>query len=304
MITDVEGIRVGHWTHPEGITGCTVLLLPEGTSGSCEWRGGAPGSREWVVLQPENRVDRVHAIVLSGSSAFGLAVADGVMSWLEERRIGWEVGGRFDPPLRVPIVPTAILLDAGAAHPEARPTAESGRLACESATDGEFECGSVGAGTGCTCAKIYGVEQGMKSGIGTASVSRGDLVVAALVAANPVGEVLDENGGILAGSRTSDRSTVFQLTGGNTMLGVVATNGRLSKQDLFHVARAGQDGIATVVRPAHTRYDGDVVFSLGTRAVDAELDLVLALVPQVIAAAVRHGVRSAKGAAGFPGLAD
>jgi L-aminopeptidase/D-esterase-like protein len=301
MITDVEGMRVGHWTDPERITGCTVVLPPEGTVGSCEWRGGAPGDREWVMLQPEQRVDRVHGVVLSGGSAFGLAAADGVVRWLEERGIGWEVAGL----VRVPIVPAAILFDLALGDPRARPGAEQGRLACDQATAGRFETGSVGAGTGCTVGKVHGPQWAVKSGLGSASVRDGDLVVGALAAVNPVGDVLDEHAGILAGSRAPEGTPAVPLSPGqSTLLGVVATNGRLSKPEAFLVARAGQDGVARVVVPAHTRYDGDVVFSLGTCQVAAPVDQICMLASEAIAGAIRQAVRSARGLGGFPGLAD
>jgi L-aminopeptidase/D-esterase-like protein len=301
MITDVEGVRVGHWTDPEGITGCTVVLPPEGTVGSCEWRGGAPGDREWVILQPEQRVDRVHGVVLSGGSAFGLAVADGVMEWLEEHGVGWDVAGL----VRVPIVPAAILFDLGLGSPRARPGARQGRLACEAASAGAFETGSVGAGTGCTIGKLHGVEWATKSGIGSASVRDGDLVVGALVAVNAVGDVLDEQGGTLAGSRAPEGSSLVPLAlRAQTVLGVVATNAGLSKPEAHLVARAGQDGIARVVAPAHTRYDGDVVFSLGTRQVAAAVDQICMLASEAIVTAIRQAVRSARGLGGLPGLAD
>ncbi|MGH2722491.1 MAG: P1 family peptidase [Actinomycetota bacterium] len=301
MITDVEGIRVGHWTDAEGITGCTVVLPPEGTVGSCEWRGGAPGDREWVMLQPEQRVDRVHAVVLSGGSAYGLATADGVMRWLEERGIGWDVAGL----VRVPVVPAAILFDLALGDPRARPGAEEGRLACERAQGGPFETGSVGAGTGCSAGKLRGALWATKSGIGSASVREGDLVVGAIAAVNPVGDVLDEQGRVLAGSRAPAGTPMVVLSPvQNTLLGVVATNARLTKADAFQVARAGQDGVARVVAPAHTRYDGDVVFSLGTCRVAAPLDQICLLASEAIARAIRQAVRSARGLGGLPGLAD
>lgn len=301
MITEVEGIKVGHWTDPEGLTGCTVVIPPEGTVGSCEWRGGSPGDREWVLLQPENHVDRVNAVLLSGGSAFGLSAADGVMRWLDERGVGWPAAGGL---VNVPIVPAAILFDLAYGDPHARPGPEQGRSACEAASEGPIETGSVGAGMGCRCGKLFGLEWATKSGIGTASERQGDLAVGAIVAANPVGDVLDEEGRVLAGSRAPEGTppATYRVSE-NTVLGVVATNAVLTKQEAHLVARAGQDGIATVVRPAHTRYDGDVVFSLGTRRVEASFDLVVALATRVVAGAIRQGVRAAKGAGGIPGLA-
>lgn len=302
MITEVEGIRVGHWTDPVGLTGCTVILPPPGTVGSCEWRGGAPGDREWVLLHPEQRVDRVHGVVLAGGSAFGLAAADGVVDWLEGQGVGWEVVGG----VRVPIVPAAILFDLGIGDPRARPGPEHGRIACAACASGPFETGSVGAGTGCTAGKLHGLEWATKAGIGSAAATAGDLVVGALVAANPVGDVLDEHGQPLAGSRAPEGTAPasFGDRGEHTVLGVVATNAIISKQEAFLVARAGQDGIASVVRPAHTRYDGDVVFSLGTRQVPVPVDHVCLLAAEVIARAIRQAARASKGMGGLPGLAD
>lgn len=300
MITDVPGVRVGHWTDPVGVTGCTVVLLPDGTVGSCEWRGGAPGDREWVLLQPENRVDRIHAVVLSGGSAFGLATADGVMQWLDERGIGWDVGGF----VKVPIVPAAILFDLGIGDPTARPGAKEGRMACDDAIEGEFETGSVGAGAGCTAGKLFGPQFAVKAGIGSAAIREGDLIVAALVAANPVGEVLAEDGQVLAGSRAPEGTPPMEYgPRANTVLGIVATNAKLTKHESFLIARAGQDGVATVVRPAHTRYDGDVVFGLATCEVEASVDAVAALAPRAVGEAIRQGVRAARGVGEIPGLA-
>lgn len=302
MLTDVEGIKVGHWTDLEGITGCTVVLTPEGTVGSCEYRGGGPGDRQWVLLQPEQRPDRVHGIALSGGSAFGLAVADGVTRWLAERGIGWPIG---DLGVRVPLVPAAILLDLGIGDPTAWPGPEHGIAACEAAVDGPFATGNVGAGTGCTAGKYIGLEWAMKSGIGTSTIRQGDLVVSALVAANPVGDVLDETGGVLAGNRAPvGTPSRWIAPGQSTVLGIVATNALLEKSEAFLMARAGQDGVATVVRPAHTRYDGDVIFGLATRQVSVSVDQVIPLASEVVAAAIRQAVRAAKGAGGYPGLAD
>ncbi|MCA1840926.1 MAG: P1 family peptidase [Actinomycetota bacterium] len=292
MLTDVEGIRVGHWTDQVGMTGCTVVLCADGTVGSCENRGGSPGDREWVLLQPENRVDRVNAVVLSGGSAFGLATADGVMRWLDERGIGWPAGGgKFN----VPIVPAAILFDLGQGDPSARPGARQGEAACDAATDGQFQTGRVGAGTGCTVGKLHGIEYATRSGIGTWTISSADgLKVSALIAVNAVGDVLDEQGQLLAGSTAPKGTPVMPLpVMQSTVIGVVATNAILTKNDAFLLAKAGQDGISTVVHPAHTRYDGDVIFGLGTCRMQTSVDQVLALAPGAVAGAIRQAVRAA-----------
>lgn len=300
MLTDVPGVKVGHYTDTENLTGCTVVLPPSGTVASCEWRGGAPGDREWVLLQPEQRVDALHALIFSGGSAFGLATADGVVDWLAERDIGWDVAGL----VRVPIVAGAILFDLGLGDPAVRPGPREGRLACDAASDGPFERGNVGAGTGCTVGKAHGREWAMKSGIGTAAIDIDGLIISALVAANPVGNVIDEKGAPLAGSRAPVGTPMVEFTPiENTLLGVVATNATLTKPQAHLLSMAGQDGIAAVVRPPHTRYDGDVVFGLGTCQFDAPVDRVLALASEVIARAVRDAVRSAGSAGGLPGLA-
>lgn len=298
-ITDVEGVRVGHWTDQTGLTGCTVILVPEPTVASCEWRGGAPGDREWVLLLPEQRVDQVHAFVLAGGSAFGLSVADGVMYWLEERGIGWDVRGF----VRVPIVPAAILFDLGFGDPRARPGPEQGRAACDAATTGPVELGSVGAGTGCSAGKAFGLEWAVKSGLGSASVTMGDVVLGALVAANPVGDVIDTNGEVLAGSRAPEGTKPMDFSlRESTVLGVLMTNARLTKAECRILAMAGQDGIATAIRPAHTRFDGDVVFGAATGTVEGSIDVLASLAPGVFAEAIRKAVRSAEGIPGLPGI--
>ena len=300
MITDVPGVKVGHWTHDEALTGCTVIIPPEGTVGSAEVRGGAPGTREIAALQPEQRVDRVHGLVLSGGSAFGLATADGVVGWLEENGIGWDVAGMF----RVPIVPAAILFDLGMGQGK-RPGAVEGRQACEAASEEPFQRGSVGAGAGCTCGKLYGLEWGMKSGIGTASVKDGDLIVSAIVAANPVGDILGEDGTVIAGSRAPEGTPRMRARPGeNTVIGAVVTNATLSKTTALWMARGGQDGIAASVKPPHTRYDGDVVFGLATGGIQGDPDLVISMASEAMAAAVRDAARSSAGTKDFPGVAD
>lgn len=304
MITDIDGVKVGHWTDAEAVTGCTVILPPDGTVGSAEVRGGAPGTREIALLHPSQRVDRVHGIALSGGSAFGLAVADGVMRWLAERGIGWEVGDGKRFQVKVPIVPAAILFD-GSVMGLRTPGADEGRQACDAATDGAFETGSVGAGMGCTCGKARGLEWRMKSGLGTASLMEGDVITSAIVAANPVGDILDERNEVLAGSRAPEGTPqVIARPGANTVIGAVVTNAKMSKTEAMWLARGGQDGIATAIRPPHTRYDGDVVFGLATGAVEEDPDLVISMASTVMADAIRQGARAAKGTTDSPGLAD
>jgi L-aminopeptidase/D-esterase-like protein len=301
MITDVRGIRVGHWTDPEAATGCTVILPPPGTIGSGEVRGGAPGTRETDLLRPGMLVEEVDAVLLTGGSAFGLAAADGVMRWLAERDIGFDAG-----IARVPIVPAAVLFDLGVGDPSARPGAAEGYAACEAAA-AAVEEGSVGAGTGATVAKLNGPRGAIKAGIGSASAREGALVVGALFAVNAVGDILGEDGEAIAASRgepASEQQTWPPSPGTNTVIGVVATNARLSKERAHLLAIAAHDAFASAVRPAHTLWDGDTVFTLATGEIQAAQDVVERLAEAVTARAIRRGVQTATALAGVPAIAD
>ena len=286
MITSVAGIRVGHRTDPVGRTGCTVVLTPPGTIGSGEVRGGAPGTRETDLLRPGMLVQEVHAVLLTGGSAFGLAAADGVMRWLEERGIGFETG-----IARVPIVPAAVLFDLGVGDPAARPTADDGYAACEAAAD-HTEEGTVGAGTGATVAKLQGPERGASGGIGSASVEEGGVTVGALAAVNALGEIVDEDGTTIAGAAPGDEAQADPpLPGTNTTLVVVATDARLTRERAHLLAIAAHDGLARAIRPAHTIWDGDTVFTLATGATDAPQQLLERMAEEAVAQAIRRGVR-------------
>lgn len=310
-ITDVPGIRVGHATDEQGITGCTVVLCESGAVVGVDQRGGAPGTRETDLARPMHLVREAHAVVLAGGSAFGLAAADGVMRWLAERGIGYEALG-----VRVPIVPAAILFDLALGDPHAYPDAEMGWRACEVATDDPVAEGSVGAGTGATVGKVLGMGNAMKGGIGTAAEDLGGgLIVGALVAVNALGDVIDPaTGDILAGARLPDggfadalavlRQMRVQPPGESTVIGVVATNARLDKEGACKVAQMAQDGLTRAVRPAHTMYDGDTFFALATGDVAADVNLVGAYAAEVVARAIVRAVRMARGRGGVPGLAD
>jgi L-aminopeptidase/D-esterase-like protein len=290
VITDVAGIRVGHHTDDEARTGCTVVLLPEGTVASGEVRGGAPASREVALLDPTRMVTHVDAVVLTGGSAFGLAAADGVMAHLEAAGVGFETAGG-----RVPIVVALALYDLTTGDGSVRPTADDGRHAAASATSGPVATGQVGAGTGATVAKWRGPEHRRPGGIVTASrTGPGGLVVAALVAVNAFGEpgaspqeVVDVT---VHGSDITPRSA-----GEHTTIGVVATNARLDKVACHLLAQSAHDGLARSVSPAHTAVDGDAFVAAATGAVDAELAVVRNLAVAVVAAAI-----DGLGAAGQP----
>jgi L-aminopeptidase/D-esterase-like protein len=291
-ITDVEGITVGHWTDDVALTGCTVVLPPPGTIASCEVRGGAPGTRGTDILQPGTIIEVAHAVVLTGGSAFGLASAGGVERYLEERGIGSEIG-----PVRVPTVAAAVIFDLGVGDPSRRPGIEEGYAACVAASVDVPE-GRVGVGTGATVAKLWGAERAMPGGVGTWSVRAGDLVVGALVVANSVGEIVDWDASILVGPRLEPgewREDLEEQLGSsaaaNTTLGVVATNAILSKEDVRRLARVGNDAFDDAIRPAHTIYDGDMVFALATQQVAASFDQVAALVEPAVTTAIRRAIR-------------
>ena len=302
MITRVPGIRVGHATDPVGLTGCTVVLCPPGTIGSGEVRGGAPGTRETDLLRPGMLVEEVHAVLLTGGSAFGLSAADGVMRFLEERGIG------FDADVaKVPIVPAAVLFDLGVGDPNVRPIPSAGYAACHSASEDVVE-GSVGAGTGATVAKIRGLSHAMKGGVGTASVEEDGLIVGALFAVNALGEIVDDDGEVLVGARGGDDVDEDveppEPPVGNTTIGVVATNARLSKERAHLLAIAAHDGLARAIRPSHTIWDGDTVFTLATGEVEASQARVEELAERVVAEAIRRGAQLAEGIPGIPGAGD
>ncbi|MDQ4109451.1 MAG: P1 family peptidase [Actinomycetota bacterium] len=289
-ITDVEGITVGHWSDVSALTGCTVVLPPRGTVASCEVRGGAPGTRGTDILQPGTLIEEAHAIVLTGGSAFGLATAGGVERYLEERGIGSEIG-----PVLVPSVAAAVIFDLGVGDPTRRPGSDEGYAACLAASK-EVPEGRVGAGTGATVAKLWGPTRGVPGGLGTWAVGDDGLVVGALFIVNAVGEVVDEDGSVLAGPRLEPGERREDLpewmrVAGSTTIGVVATNATLSKPDTRRLAEVANDALDMAIRPAHTLFDGDTVFTLATRRVEAEFGDVATLIEPAVTAAIRRAVR-------------
>jgi L-aminopeptidase/D-esterase-like protein len=280
MITSVPGIKVGHWTDPVGLTGCTVVLCPPGTIGSGEVRGGAPGTRETDLLRPGMLVHEVNAVLVTGGSAFGLAAADGVMRWLEERSVG------FDTQVaKVPIVPAAVLFDLGVGDPLARPGPEAGYASCEAASE-EVPEGKVGAGTGATVAG-----RTAEGGLGTAAVSNDGLTVGALAAVNAYGEIVDDEGTVIAGAPSGHEPEQPTLGLTNTTIVVVATNARLTRERAHLLAIAAHDGLARAVRPAHTMWDGDTVFTLATGTTEAEQSVLERMAEEAVADAIRRAVR-------------
>ena len=287
MITRVEGVRVGHWSDQVGRTGCTVVLPPPGTIGSGEVRGGAPGTRETDLLRPGRLVEEVDAIVLSGGSAFGLAAADGVVRWLDRTGRGFDAG-----VARVPIVPAAVLFDLGVGDASARPGPHAGEAACDAATDAVDE-GAVGAGTGATVAKLYGPDRAVPGGIGTASVGEAGVTVGAIAAVNAYGEVVDDDGEVVAGALPGEEAEPVppEWPGANTTIAVVATDARLTRERAHLLAIAGHDGLARAVRPAHTMWDGDTVFTLATGRTEAPQRELERMAEEALALAIRRAVR-------------
>jgi L-aminopeptidase/D-esterase-like protein len=314
-LTDVRGLSVGHFTEERRPTGCTVILVPEGAVAGVDVRGAAPGTRETELLSPLNAIEKVHAIMLAGGSAFGLDAAGGVMRWLEERGIGVQVG-----PARVPIVPAAILFDLWVGDHTIRPDAGAGYAACEAATTASVTEGTVGAGTGATVGKLFGIHRAMRGGLGSASITVGGITVAALVAVNAIGDVVDPaTGEPIAGARSEDglrlQGTMASMrrgelmaplqAGSATTIGVVATDAVLTKAQAGKLAQMAHDGFARSINPVHTMTDGDTIFALATGASgqSANLTLLGALAADVMATAVVRGVRAATRLSG-PGVPD
>ena len=310
-IVDVPGLQVGHFTHSQRLTGCTVVLAPDGAVGAVDVRGAAPGTRETDLLDPANLVERVHAVLLSGGSAFGLDAASGVMRWLEEQHIGFET-----PFGRIPIVPAAVLFDLPVVRPgdlpHIRPDAAAGYAACQAASSGPPAAGNVGAGAGASVGKLFGMERAMKGGIGHASVRMGPWVVGALIACNAVGDVLDPSSGqIMAGARSADGQRLLDtqrallcgdlssrpLPGTNTTIGVVGTNATLTKAQAQRMAISAHDGLARSVRPAHTTLDGDTLFALATctESQTADLMMLTVMAAQATALATLNAIHHAQG---------
>jgi len=311
-LTDVPGLLVGHATDAMALTGCTVVLCGTEAVGGVDIRGSATGSVELDTLRPGHVAPHVHAIVLSGGSAFGLETTSGVRSLLEKRGIGYDAG-----VTHVPIVPGAILFDLGIGRPDVRPNREMGEKAALAANAGPVAEGNVGAGTGATVGKILGMKNAMKSGLGTASVMLGNgAIVAAMVAVNALGDVIDpQTGRIIAGARVSANSSAFADSaalmrhgpnpgrGGNTVIGIVATNARLDRVETNKLAALGSLGVARTISPINTMADGDITFAISLGKETATVDQVGAAAAEAMAMAVLRAVRSAKTAGGVPGLA-
>ncbi|HEX9718524.1 MAG TPA: P1 family peptidase [Ramlibacter sp.] len=308
-ITDVAGIEVGHFTDTRRPTGCTVVIAREGAVAGVDVRGAAPGTRETDLLAPANLIDRVHGILLAGGAAWGLDAATGVVQWLEEQGVGFPVG-----PARVPIVPGAVLFDLLVGDASIRPDAAAGYRACELASAKAPAEGNVGAGAGAAVGKVFGMERGMKGGIGTASVTVDGITVGALVACNAMGDVIDpDTGQVIAGARTRNGRSLMDtrrallrgephkplLAGTNTTIGVIATDAVITKVQACRLATVGHDGLARSINPVHTMSDGDTLFALGTGRAGRSPGMMLlgTMAAEAVALAVVRAVRAAQGLA-------
>lgn len=311
-ITDVPGIKMGHSQDQTALTGCSVILCEAGAIGGVDQRGGAPGTRETDLLSPMHLVEKVHGILLAGGSAFGLDAATGVMKYLEERKIGFDM-----KVAHVPIVPAAILFDLFIGDPNIRPDAAMGYRACQAASSHEISQGNIGAGTGASVGNLFGPKLAMKGGLGTASMEIGNgVIIGAVVAANPFGDVIDpETNRLIAGARNlkgglantmetmrtfMGRSILEFGTPRNTMIGVIATNAKLTKEEVNKVAQVGHNGIAQTIRPAHTMLDGDILFALSTHQRKADVNIVSAFAAEVVARAIYNAVYYAEPAGDLP----
>ena len=301
--TDIYGIKVGNAEDLEAATGCTVVICEEGATAGVDIRGGSPGTRETDLLNPQNLVDKVHAVLLSGGSAFGLDAASGVMKYLEEKGVGFDV-----QVTTVPIVCGAVLFDLVVGDYRVRPDFEMGYKACMNATDRECPSGNVGAGTGATVGKFLGLDRAMKGGLGSYALQIGDLQVGAIVAVNALGDIVDpDTGEILAGSLdenkeklTGTESTMAKaysekknLFSGNTTIGVIATNGKFTKAEANKIASMAHNGYGRAIRPAHTIFDGDTIFSMATGKVEADINVVGFLAAKAMERAIIDGIKNA-----------
>jgi L-aminopeptidase/D-esterase-like protein len=313
-VTDIEGIKIGNAQNFDAATGCTVILCEDGAAAGVDIRGGSPGTRETALLNPVNMIQEIHAVLLAGGSAFGLDAASGVMQYLEEKNIGFDVG-----VAKVPIVSGAVLFDLAIGSHTIRPDRTMGYEACINSELNAFSNGNYGAGTGATVGKILGPSFAMKGGLGSYAVQVGDLKIGAVVAANCLGDVIDpKTGEIIAGVLDSNRKTFAStekimvqkfdnkanLFNGNTTIGVVITNASLTKSEINKVASMAHNGYGRVIRPSHTMYDGDTIFSLATGKIPADVNVIGMLAANVMEMAVVNSIKAANSLLGFISYKD
>jgi L-aminopeptidase/D-esterase-like protein len=314
FINEIDGIKIGNAQNLDALTGCTVVISEEGAVAGVDVRGGAPGTRETDLLNPVNMVDKIHAVTLSGGSAFGLDASSGVMQYLEEKNIGFDVF-----VTKVPIVCSAVLFDLVAGDHKIRPDKLMGYQACQNSEFNECCEGNIGAGTGATVGKIFGPEYSMKGGLGCYAVQVGELQVGAVIAVNCLGDVVDPSTGkIIAGAlkedkksfanteevmilRYSDKKNQFN---GNTTIGVVITNGKFSKTEMNKIASMAHNGYGRTMRPAHSMFDGDTVFTMATGKIEADISVVGLLAARVVEQAVLRAIKNADSVLGYKSYKD
>lgn len=312
--TDIEGLKVGNAQKLEGGTGCTVIICEEGAIAGVDVRGGSPGTRETDLLNPQNLVEKIHGVMLTGGSAFGLDAASGAMEYLEEKGIGFDV-----QVTKVPIVCSAVLFDLVVGDYKVRPDRVMGYKACVNATDKDCPSGNIGAGTGATVGKFFGINRAMKGGLGSYGVQVGDLKVGAIVAVNALGDIIDpETGEILAGLLDEKKEKLVgteeemlkvynknkNVFSGNTTIGVVATNGKFNKSQMNKLASMAHNGYGRTMRPAHSIFDGDTIFTMATGKVEADINVVGFLAAEVMEKAIIDAIKSADTAYGFKAYKD
>ena len=301
--------KIGHYTDTKNITGCTVILCPEPGSASCYIAGSAPGSREIALLSPERKIESVHALLLTGGSAFGLNAAAGVMTYLEEQNIGYKTS--FG---KVPLVPSAVIYDLNIGNPGVRPTAENAYDACCQASELNIEQGSIGAGTGATVGKWSGIEHAMKGGLGVYEIAEGSMKIKAISVVNSVGDIIDTSGKTIAGAVDQSRNFIasdgqmirwHNITPGlgeNTVLCALLTNVRLSKTQVFLMTKRAHNGLARAINPANTSYDGDILFGLSSNKTDADPEYVYEAASEAVRQSIISAVRHADTLGGFPSI--
>src|SRR5690625_127465 len=312
-ITDIEGLKVGHSQCEQGLTGCTVIIAEEGATGGVDVRGAAPGTRETDLLSSEKMIEQIHAVVLAGGSAFGLEASSGVMNYLEESNVGFDVD-----VTRVPIVTSAVIFDLNIGDPKIRPDYKMGYEAAKTASSKERRQGNIGCGMGATVGKILGPDGTMKSGLGSATVTAGELKVSALVVVNSFGDIFDyRNNKQIAGvydygskkllntyqiMKEENKALNFSMT--NTTIGLVATNAVLSKAEANKIAQMGHNGFARSIDPIHTMLDGDTIFTMATNKIKADINLVGSLAAEAVSQAISNGIYNAEGIEGLYAFRD
>ena len=306
-----KNFKIGHFSDTKNITGCSVILCPEKTTASCYVSGSSPGSRETALLEPSRKIEHIHALLLTGGSAFGLNAAAGVVNYLEEKNIGYKT-----PYGTIPIVPAAVIFDLNIGNSKVRPTAENAYQACITANDNFSEQGSIGAGIGATVGKWAGISSCMKGGLGIAEVNFENVWVRAISVVNSVGDVIDAKGNIIAGALDKKNNFISEKDKSlrwckkdlrlseNTVLSAVLTNAKISKLQAYILAQRAQTGFARAINPGGTSYDGDIIFAISNGTTDYNVEIVYEMAIEAVHQSIIAGVRNADSLGGFPSIND